>query len=177
MHPEADQEGRRVFAETILAYRKECRTIVYLDESGFAYDMPRTHGYAPIGERCHGIQDWHAKGRVNAIGAIIDFQFLTVCLFDANVDSEIFFAWLTKDLIPKLPPESVVVMDNATFHKRSDMQDVLTTAGHTLLYLPPYSPDFNPIEHKWAEVKAKRRERRCSAQEVFSHVSYYDRLG
>ena len=59
---------------------------------------------------------------------------------------------------PKLPDRSVVVMDNATFHKQTELQHALTTAGHTLLYLPPYSPDLNLIEKKWAQLKSLRRK-------------------
>ena len=82
--------------------------------------MPRTHGYSERGKRCYGTHTWQAKGRVNAIGAIIDFVFLSVGLFNANIDSDIFYAWLTQALLPKIPPNSVLVMDNASFHKRAD---------------------------------------------------------
>ena len=131
--------------------------------------MPRIHGYSIRGERCFGEYDWHAKGRTNVIGAITDTdnRFLTTCLFEATIDSDVFFAWLTQDLIPKLPERSILVMDNATFHKRNDMREALELAGHTLLYLPPYSPDLNPIEHKWAHAKALRRRTGCSTFELF----------
>ncbi|MET1257682.1 transposase, partial [Aliikangiella maris] len=106
------------FLARITQYEKDERTIVYLDESGFAQSMPRTHGYAPKGKRCYGQHDWHSKGRLNAIGAIIGTSFLTLSLFDCTVNSDVFFAWLTQDLLPKVPQKSVIVMDNATFHKR-----------------------------------------------------------
>ena len=167
-HPKANTVLREEFKAKIEKYIKEDKVIVYLDESGFAHDMPRTHGYSDKGERCYGIRDWHAKGRVNAIGAIIKNQLLTVCLFDMNINSDVFYAWLTQDLIPRLPEKSVVVMDNATFHKRNDMQKALSEAGHTLLYLPPYSPDLNPIEKKWAQAKAIRKRKHCSVFELFT---------
>lgn len=138
--------------------------------------MPRTHGYSLRGERCHDKKDWHARGRINAIGAIIDFTFLTVSLFDCNINSDVFYAWLTQDLLPKTPANSVIVMDNATFHKRKDMIEVIENAGHTLLYLPPYSPDLTPIEPKWAQAKAIRRRERCSISDLFSQCEYYDNL-
>lgn len=140
-----------------------------MDESGFALDAPRTHGYSSIGDRCYGFHDWHARGRINAIGAIIDFSFLTVCLFEANINSDIFYAWLTEDLLPKLPLNSVVVMDNASFHKRADMLKDIEDSGHTLEFLPAYSPDLNPIEKKWAQAKAIRKRERCSPDELFLH--------
>ena len=167
---------REEFQEKIEKYTKAGRVIVYLDESGFAHDMPRTHGYSARGKRCYGERDWHAKGRTNAIGAIINNQVLTVCLFDCNIDSDVFYAWLTKDLIPQLPKESVVVMDNATFHKRLDMKKSLEEEDHTLLYLPPYSPDLNPIEHKWAQAKSIRKQFRCSVSDLFSLPQIYANL-
>ena len=69
------------------------QNIVSLDESGFAHDMPRTHGYSRKGSRCYGEQDWHAKGRVNVIGAIHNHQLFAVRLFDCSINSDVFFAW------------------------------------------------------------------------------------
>ena len=129
--------------------------------------MPRTHGYAAKGKRCFGSHDWGAKGRTNAIGALLGGLLLTVSLFDTTINTPIFDAWVKEDLMPKLPPHSVVILDNATFHKGKAMKKALDQAGHTLLYLPTYSPDLNPIEHKWAQAKALRRKRKCSIENLF----------
>lgn len=129
--------------------------------------MPRTHGYAAKGQRCYGTHDWGARGRTNAIGAVIGNKLLTVSLFDQNVNTELFNNWVYQDLIPKLPKGSVVVMDNATFHKSQKMKDQIKIAGHTLEYLPPYSPDLNPIEHKWAQAKSIRRKHACNVDTLF----------
>lgn len=75
-----------------------------------------------------------------------------------------------KDLLPQLPSHCVVVMDNATFHKRQDIQDAIQNADHTLEYLPAYSPDLNPIEHKWAQAKALRKRQNQSVDRLF--ISY-----
>jgi hypothetical protein len=72
-----------------------------------------------------------------------------------------------QDLLPKLPLHSVVVMDNATFHKRQDTRDAIQNAGHTLEYLPAYSPDLNPIEHKWAQAKALRKQQNQTVDMLF----------
>ena len=92
---------------------------------------------------------------------------LSAGLTTSNVDADMFNLWLKHDLVPKLPPSSVLVMDNATFHKRSDTKEMVVSAGHTLQYLPPYSPDLNPIEHKWAQAKAIRRKTGQSTQQIF----------
>ena len=103
--------------------------------------MPRLHGYAVKGNRCFGTHNWGAKGRTNVIGALLFGAVLTVSLFQTNVNTGIFSSWVIEDLIPKLPANSVVIMDNASFHKGMLMKKAIEDAGHTLLYLPPYSPD------------------------------------
>jgi transposase len=148
------------------------RPIVYIDESGFAHDMPRTHGYSQRGRRCHGTHDWNAKGRVNVIGALLAGVVLTVGLTAANVDADVFNLWLERDLLPKLPPDAVLVMDNATFHKRADTRSMVRNAGHNLEYLPSYSPDLNPIEHTWAQAKATRRRTGQTVDQIFEQTSW-----
>jgi len=135
--------------------------------------MPRTHGYTLKGKRCYGRHDWHAKGRINAIGAIVGMSFLTLSLFNGSINSDVFHSWLTQDLLPKVSPQSVIVMDNASFHKRTDMIEAIKKSQCFVEFLPPYSPDLNPIEHKWAQVKSIRRKERCEIEELFTeHVDY-----
>jgi len=129
--------------------------------------MPRTHGYAPKGARCFGVHNWNAKGRTNVIGALLGATLLTCWLCDFNVDSGVFHDWVKHDLIPKLPPGSVLIMDNAAFHKRADTKVAIAKAGHILEYQPPYSPDLNPIEHKWAQAKKIRRKTGQSVEDIF----------
>jgi transposase len=129
--------------------------------------MPRTHGYAPRGNRCYGKHDWGAKGRTNVIGALLGQVLLTVSLFSSSINTITFSSWIEQDLLPKLPPKSVVILDNATFHKGGAMQNTLKDAGHTLIYLPAYSPDLNPIEKKWAQAKSRRRKVGCSIDQLF----------
>ena len=143
------------------------RPIVYIDESGFSVDAPRDLGYSEKGTRCYASKDWHSKGRVNAIGAICDFKILNVCLFDGNINSDVFYAWVTKELVFSLPQKAVIVLDNATFHKRSDCIEAIQKEGHDVLFLPPYCPDLNPIEKKWAQAKSIRKKHRCNPYELF----------
>ncbi|MDX7993032.1 IS630 family transposase [Xenorhabdus sp. psl] len=141
---------------------------MYVDESGFATDMPRCYGWSTKGHRCYGTQDWQAKGRINVIGALLNNRLLNVTLFEGNINSDIFYAWITEELLPVVPEGAVIVMDNASFHKREDIQIALRNAGKCAEYLPPYSPDLNPIEHKWAQAKARRRKQRCNVDALFS---------
>lgn len=136
--------------------------------------MPRTHGYSKRGDRCFGTHDWHSKGRVNAIGAIIDVVFVAVGLFNGSIHSDVFYAWLTSTLLPNLQAGTVIVMDNASFHKRTDMIKAIHDDNCILEFLPPYCPDLNPIEHKWAQAKAIRKKLRCDDIDwLFSkHLNY-----
>ena len=172
MHPKASAAKRRSFRQKIEVLEGQNRPIVYIDESGFAHDMPRTHGYSEKGKRCSGVLDWNARGRVNVIGALFAGTLLSVGLTDANVDAEIFHMWATRDLLPKLPNKSVLVLDNATFHKRKDTRATIEAAGHTVLFLPPYSPDLNDIEHTWAQAKSYRRKTGLSVDEIFSNQNW-----
>lgn len=82
-----------------------------------------------------------------------------------------FYQWLTLELLPNVPQNSVIVLDNATFHKRRDALLAVQKHGHTLEFLPPpYSPDLNPIEKKWAQAKSIRRKYGYSTQELFIYA-------
>ena len=79
-----------MFCQNIEELKKEGKPIVYIDESGFAHDMPRTHGYSMQGQRCYGIHDWGAKGRTNAIGALIESALIAVGLIVGSVNTAVF---------------------------------------------------------------------------------------
>ena len=81
---------------------------------------------------------------------------------------------ITLDLLPKIQPDTVIVMDNATFHKRADMIQAIESHGCIVEFLPTYSPDLNPIEHKWAQAKALRKKYRCDNidQLFYEHTGY-----
>ena len=141
---------------------------MYIDESGFAHDMPRTHGYSLKGERCYGTHDWGAKGRTNVIGALIGSTLVAIGLLTGSVNTDVFKTWVDKILLPNIPEKSVIIMDNAFFHKGKEMQKIIEDSGHTLLYLPPYSPDLNLIEKKWPQTKYILRSTDCSIYQLFS---------
>ena len=88
-------------------------------------------------------------------------------LFNCNIDADVFYGWLTQQLLPVIAPNSVIVLDNATFHKREDALKAVKEQGHILEFLPPYSPDLNPIEKKWAQAKRIRKKHGYSPEELF----------
>ncbi|MCW9717149.1 transposase [Avibacterium sp. 21-599] len=84
--------------------------------------------------------------RTNAIGAIREGNLFALGLFDCPIDSDIFYVWLIEALLPELEKPRIIVMDNAVFHKRRDIIEAIDQTEHKILWLPPYSPDLNPIE-------------------------------
>lgn len=84
--------------------------------------------------------------------------------FEGATNTEVFNLWLEKCLLPTLHPGQIVVMDNARFHKSLKTQELITAARCVLRFLPPYSPDLNPIEPVWAIVKARIRRDRIPSQ-------------
>ncbi|MGG2140964.1 transposase [Symbiopectobacterium sp. RP] len=113
-------------------------------------------------------QNWLAKQHDSLLFNKAGTTLFTIGLFDININSDVFYSWVTQVLIPVLPKNSVIVMDNATFHKKHNIQQVIIDAGYMLEYLPTYSPDLNPIEHKWAQAKSKKRESGCDTEILFS---------
>ena len=73
------------------------------------------------------------------------------------MDSRLFEFWFEKQLLPALPPDAVVVMDNASFHRKAQLISVAQKYGFRLIFLPPYSPEYNPIENFWARLKRRLR--------------------
>ena len=131
--------------------------IIYMDESGFEHETIRSHGYAPIGTPCIDSYNWQAKKRTNVIGALYNKMLFALDYFEQNINSNIFYDWCKFTLIPSLKTKCVIVMDNARFHKSKRIQKLLNRHGHRILWLPPYSPDLNPIEKKWAQAKFLRQ--------------------
>ena len=168
-HPKADAVKRATFISTINTYEQEGRPIIYLDESGFPDDMPRTHGYSKIGQRCYGIYDWESKKRTNIIGALLGTVLLTATLYTENMNTDRFYQWITKELLPKVEPKTIIVMDNVTFHRRKDIRQAIEQKECILQFQPSYSPDLNPIEQKWAQMKKYKRKQQCTVEKTVNH--------
>ena len=138
----------------IVKYGKE--NIVYFDESGFEEEVVRLNGWALKGRRVYGDISGSKRQRTNLIMAQRRKKWLAPMLFDFSCNAEVVREWLEKMLLPELSEPSVIVMDNASFHKKDTIRALLEQHGHTLLPLPPYSPDFNPIEQSFAVLKKRR---------------------
>ena len=132
--------------------------LVFLDEFGAATNMQRTHGRAPPGERVvSAVPHGHWK-LVSTIAAMTARGVLCSASFDGATDTALFATFVREALVPLLAPGRVVVLDNLQPHKSPEVRRLVESAGATLLLLPPYSPDFNPIEQAISKVKTVLRK-------------------
>ena len=133
--------------------RIDPRRLVFLDEAGANTSMGRSHAWIQRGTELVEPRPMNWGLNLTMIGAVRLRGWVSLGTMFKSANRVRFVAWLTRRLVPKLKRGDVVVMDNATAHHDSRVRSVLAAAGVRLLYLPPYSPDFNPIEPAWAIVK------------------------
>lgn len=140
--------------------------LVFLDETGAKTNMTRLYARAKKGKRA---LDYTAHGHwstTTLIAALTLQGAKAPMVLDGPMDRTCFEAYVAQVLIPALAPGSNVVMDNLAAHKSPDIVQRLHAAGAQLLYLPPYSPDFNPIELMWSKIKTALRSAKAHTQEA-----------
>jgi transposase len=132
--------------------------LIFIDESGLSTKMARLRGWAPKGERCRAaIPHGHWK-TVTFVGGLTLAGFVAPMLLDGPMDGGCFLAWVEQMLVPILRPGDIVIMDNLAAHKVAGIRHAIEACGAELHYLPPYSPDLNPIENAFAKLKAHVRK-------------------
>jgi transposase len=131
---------------------------VFVDESWASTNMARRHGRCPRGERLRmAVPHGHWK-TTTLIAGMRSSGVVAPFVIDSPVNRAIFEAWVEQALVPELRPGDIVVMDNLSSHKGPAVKALIEAAGAQMLYLPPYSPDFNPIENLFAKIKALLRK-------------------
>ena len=132
--------------------------LVFIDETGASTNMVRRYGRCPRGERLKvGIPHGHWK-TTTLVAGITSSGIIAPWVLDGPINRDAFEVYVEKVLIPELRPGAIVVMDNLSSHKGPKVRQMIEAAGARLLYLPPYSPDFNPIENAFAKIKALLRK-------------------
>lgn len=131
--------------------------LVFLDEFGAATNMTRRYARAPSGQRVAGTVPHGDWTLVSTIAAMTVRGVVASASFEGATDTDAFVTFVREALVPTLKPEQVVVLDNLSVHKAPAVRALVEAAGCRLLPLPPYSPDYNPIEMAIAKVKALLR--------------------
>lgn len=132
--------------------------LVFIDETGTSTNMARLRGRAPRGERLIGkVPHGHWK-TTTFVAALRSTALTAPCVIDGPMNGNTFLAYIEQVLAPTLMPGDIVVLDNLSAHKVAGVRETIESAGAQLLYLPPYSPDLNPIEQLFAKLKALLRK-------------------
>jgi len=163
------QQARREWRKQQPAW--DITKLVFIDETGASTNMTRTRGRAPVGERCvasvpHG--HWHTTTFV----AGLRYNDLTApMVLDGPMDGEAFLAYVQTFLVPTLQPGDLVIADNLPGHQVAGVREAIEATGATLRYLPPYSPDLNPIEKLFSKLKALLRKAALrTVEELWDHI-------
>jgi transposase len=131
---------------------------VFIDETAATTKMARLRGRSPRGERCRAAIP-HGHWKTTTFTAGLRLGGLTApMVLDGPMNGAAFRAYIEQVLVPTLSPGDVVIMDNLPAHRVSGVREAIEAAGATRVFLPPYSPDFNPIEQAFAKLKAYLRK-------------------
>lgn len=130
---------------------------VFVDETGLNREQRRLLARAKKGVKIHAKKNGKRTKRVNIIGGLVYGEtverYIAMTCYEHTTTAAFFEDWFEFELIPMLPENAVIIMDNASFHRKDALHKIASKHEVILLFLPPYSPDFNPIEHSWANFK------------------------
>lgn len=149
-------EKRATYRQELAALQQAGKSVVYADESGFRDESFRRYGYAPKGEAVYGLISSQRTRTTTLLAARFQGTFTAPRLLEGGCKSADFNDWLAEAVCPRLTANHVLVLDNAMLHKTSRTRELIEATGASLLFLPPYSPDYNPIEHDFANIKRYR---------------------
>lgn len=144
--------------------------LFFIDECGTNTKMARNRGRSRRGERCWAaIPHGHWK-TATLVAALTTSGIAAPMILDGAMDGEMFTAYVAHVLLKELRPGDVVIMDNLPAHKVAAVRQIIEGAGAHLVYLPPYSPDFNPIEKAFSQIKAFLKKIAARTKEKLDHA-------
>ena len=129
------------------------KIIAYVDETGLDSFYYREYGYAPRGEKVIGEVSGRKFQRTNFVSAKLGDQLIAPFQYGGTTNAKLFENWFGTQLLPVLPDGTVIIMDNASFHRKEQLYKLVEGSTKRLIFLPPYSPELNPIEKVWANMK------------------------
>jgi len=152
------------------ARRLDKRRFIFVDESAVNTAMTRRYGRAPKGERAYDSAPRNYGAHTSVIGAMGLRGLVAALTVEGAVDTEVFNAYAERVLEPRLRRGDVVVLDNLTAHRASRIEEVAAARGAQVLWLPPYSPDYSPIEQCWSKIKAYLRGAKARTREALEEA-------
>jgi transposase len=165
---EANRKRREEFAIKIRTIAPQ--RLIFLDESGVTTSMTRFYARSFAGQRVHEATPGGHWKIMTILGAMSLRGMIATMTIEAATDAEIFLAYVEQVLCPALKPGDVVVMDNLSSHKVGGVRKRIAAVGAEVLYLPPYSPDLNPIEKAWGKLKQLLRTAKARTQQALEQA-------
>ena len=144
-YKEQSPEKVREYEEKIREIPKEKR--VYVDEAGFDTYLYRKYARAPKGQQVKESIKGHKYQRMSIVAGKIGSEVIAPLTYSGTMHGDFFEAWFEEHLLPEVPEEAVIILDNASFHRKKRIFDIAQKYDKTVIFLPPYSPELNPIEH------------------------------
>ena len=138
--------------------RISVKNIVYVDECGIDQCLYREYARSPRGQKVIGQISGKKFKRTNIVAGICLGQWIAPLQYDGSTDSDLFEYWFENHLLKQAGRGKYIIMDNASFHRKARLIELAQSKKCKVIFLPPYSPDLNPIEKKWAWIKQKLRD-------------------
>jgi transposase len=160
---EASEEKRNAYQEAIKDIAPE--SLVYIDESGIELTICKDRGW--------GKKSGKYYERTNIVAGLVNNKAIAPMVFNGSCNTQLFEAWVAQFLIKELQPGQVVIMDNASFHKSQRTRELIESVSCRIIFLPPYSPDLNPIEKFWANMKRWIRQQIEFCQGLYQAISAF----
>lgn len=160
---EQDPDARAAWRQAVTGLPPE--QLVFVDECGTTVRMTPTHARAPVGQRAHDQAPRNHRENTTLLAALTTQTGISAALLvDGAADRVVFDTFVEQVLVPSLTPGQLVIWDNLSVHKSQRAREQIEAAGCRVLFLPAYSPDFNPIEQAFSKIKtlvrrAKQRDR------------------
>ena len=149
------------------------KRLVFIDETWAKTNMAPLRGWAPRGQRLIGKAPHRRWRTLTFLAALRSDRIDAPCLFDGPINGQKFLAYVEQFLVPTLQPGDIVVLDNLGSHKGKAVRRAIRKAGAKLLFLPPYSPDLNPIEQAFAKLKHWLRQAQArSIEDTYQSIGH-----
>lgn len=146
------------------------KQLIYLDETGATINMIRDYARSPSGQRAYATKSLNRGTRVSTIGALCHNGLVAELCFEGTLNTHIFNYFIKNLLAPKLKKGDVVILDNASAHDPDEIRDILAPFFVKVMFLPPYSPELNPIELIWSQVKHFLKKHTVTTTEALYQV-------
>ncbi len=168
---EADEEKRNKYLEVIKNIPTQ--KLVYIDESGIEMNVCAERSWSLRGKPTQDKKSGKYYERTNIIAGYVNKESIAPMVFNGSCNTELFNSWVEEFLIRELKAGQFVVMDNASFHKSPKTKELIESVGCKVIFLPPYSPDLNPIEQFWANMKRWIKDRINDFHKLFDAISAF----